>query len=92
MTVSYETLLNIAIWAGLAFMIATIVWQVVTGGSKASQIANVIAAAFLTVVYTGMLANNIMNDKSWGVTFFLILLWLFNVVYKAVVSIYRKDD
>ena len=93
MTVYYETLLNIANGIGLAFMIVTIVWQVVTLGSKASQIANVLAAAFLTVVQAGILANNIMNDKSWEISAFFMLLWLFNVLYKAlVIKIFMNDD
>lgn len=93
MTVYYETLLNIANGIGLAFMIVTIVWQVVTLGSKASQIANVLAAAFLTVVQAGILANNIMNDKSWEISAFFMLLWLFNALYKAlVIKIFMNDD
>ena len=92
MTVSYETLLNIARWIGLAFLVATIVWQIESHASKASQIADVLGAAFLTVVETGILVNNIVNDKSWGAQVFFMLLWLFNVVFKAVLEILRKGD
>lgn len=89
MTISYEVLLNIAFWLGIGFLVVTWVWMW-KRLNKASQIANVLAASYLTVVEMGILVNKIINGESWLYTFFLCCLWLANVAYKAILEIRRQ--